>query len=644
MKRLVSIALALAFLLSLAACSTPVPEPEASPAAEPSAAPVQEQPKSEEISFQPGAYTSTQSGHNGSIVVEVTFDEKSITAIDVTEHAETSGIGDKAMDTLCAAIVGGQTLAVEAVSGATVSSGAFIAAVEDCVNQAGGSVELLRANAPEAQAPVAAENMSLTADFVVVGGGPAGLAAAVKAAENGLKVVLFEKASVTGGAANMGMGPLAIQSSVQKAQGDDMTVDEAYDMFMEYTHYRSDGVLVRNYFDMSASTIDWLSDMGVEFEEAARYFEKSYASWHIVKKDDDPAGGNNAATMARRMTERAKELGVEIYLDTAGTQIKLESGAVSGAKALSMDETKAYDVTAKAVLIATGGFGDNAQMVYEELGYTYNEDFFGMRLIHHDGDGIRMADAAGAGRSQVNIEMIFNVYRPGSQSSCGYDVTYAMRQPNLLVNVEGNRFFNEEQVQNTTYCGNALVQQTGNAGFMIMDETIKEDYRKNGVPFKSRVYNIPTFETFDETLEKALSEGYTAVQKADTIAELAALMGIDAAALEKTVEEYNAICATKNDPMGKSAEYLRPIENGPFYAASFYPSSYGTLGGIKINSNLEVVTSGDQVINGLYAAGTDACTIFGDSYMFLLPGNTMGFSVNSGVIAGENAANYISNK
>lgn len=482
---------------------------------------------------------------------------------------------------------------------------------------------------------------SLEADFVVVGAGPAGLAASIRAAEAGASVILLDKSSVTGGAANMGMGPLAIESGIQKAQGDTLTVDEAYNMFMEYTHYRTDGVLVRRYFDMSADTIAWLEDMGVEFEEAAKYFDKSYASWHIVKSDDGTVGGGQAATMTRRMTEKAEELGVRVMLNTAGTEIIMDGGSVAGVRAEATDGSASYEIACKAALIATGGFGNNAEMVYEELGYTYGEDYFGMRVPNHEGDGIQMAFAAGAGRSEMSVEMIFNVYRPDSKGGVSSVVSYLMRQPDLLVNQQGQRFFNEEQVQNTTYGGNALVQQSGNTGFMIIDETIKEHYVQNGVPIVSRVYNIPDFSEFDTLLDEANANGYTAVQKADTLEELAQKMGIDAEALLATVEEYNALCAAGNDPLGKSAEYLRPIENGPFYAAQYYPSSYGTLGGIKINSDLEVLTEDDQIIPGLYSAGTDACTIFGDSYMFLLPGNTMGFSLNSGAMAGTSAAEYI---
>ncbi|QQO09916.1 FAD-dependent oxidoreductase [Breznakiella homolactica] len=594
------------------------------------------------LKFSTGKYTAVKQGHNGPVTVEVAFDASRIESVTVTQHQETPGIGDTAMETLSRQIVAGQTLALDSISGATVSSSALLAAVEDCVIQAGGSVTaLMEKKHAGSSSPGRTETVQLKTDFVIIGGGPAGLGAAISAAEAGVKVILFEKSAVTGGAANMGMGPLAIGSDIQKKQGDTMNVDEAYNMFMEYTHYRTDGVLVRRYFDLSAQTIGWLESMGVRFEEAARYFDKSYPSWHIVASDDGTKGGGQAATMTRRMTERARALGVEIYLSTAGTEVVMNNGIVTGARAEAMDGGTAYEVDCSAVLIATGGFGDNAEMVKKELGYTYGIDYFGMRVPNHDGDGILMADAAGAGRSEITIEMIFNVFRPDSQGRGPVDVTYALRQPNLLVNREGNRFFNEEQVQNTTYCGNALVQQSGNTGFMIMDETIKRDYMRNGVPFASRVYNITDFTQFDRNLEAANAQGYTAVQKAGTIRELAEKMGIDADTLERTVADYNAVCASGRDPLGKSREFLRPISTGPYYAAQYYPSSYGTLGGIRINSDLEVLTEDARVIPGLYSAGTDACTIFGDSYMFLLPGNTMGFSINSGRLAGDSAAQYI---
>ena len=124
--------------------------------------------------------------------------------------------------------------------------------------------------------------------------------------------------------------------------------------------------------------------------------------------------------------------------------------------------------------------------------------------------------------------------------------------------------------------------------------------------------------------------------------DLAAQTGIDAAALKATVEEYNIACDTGRDGVfHKRALYLRPLREPPFYASTVRLGGYGSLGGIKINHRTEVVTKDQDVIPGLYAAGTDACAVYADSYVFVLPGNTMGFALNSGRMAGENAADYV---
>ena len=589
-------------------------------------------------------YTASAAGLNGDVKIAATIEDGQITAIEVVESSVTRGLGDVAMDKLIAGVIDSQSLNLDAVAGATFSSNALLLAVEDCLKQAGCDVEAYKTKVDaQDNAPAGTEVRKLETEFVVIGGGPAGVTAAVAAAEKGVKVVLFEKMGSTGGAAATGMGILAIGTHVQEAQGEVMNVDDAYEMFMEYTHFRTDGVLVRKYFERSNDTLEWIEDMGVEFEEAARYFTKSYPSWHIVKSDDGTRGGGQAATMMRRLTERAQALGVEVYLNTPATAVKLDAdGKVCGVTAKTADGTVEYDVACSAAIIATGGFGDNVERIKEELGYTYGEDFFGMRLPGHDGDGIDMAWAVGAGKSDFNIEMIFDIFRPGSVGRAGSDVALIMKQPNLLVNLQGDRFFNEEHVENTTYCGNALAQQKNNQGFMILDESIKNEYvEANTVPFTSRVSMVSDFSGFDANLEKAINSGYTAIVKADTLEELADKMGIDKENLLNTVEAYNEICASGKDPLGKDAQFLKPIDEGPFYAASYFPSAYGTLGGIKINSDLEVLTEDGAVIPGLYSAGTDSCTVYGDSYMFLLPGNTMGYSVNTGRFAGENVAAYL---
>lgn len=483
-------------------------------------------------------------------------------------------------------------------------------------------------------------NEDLEADYIVIGAGPAGLSSAIEAAEAGLNVIVFEKTGATGGAAKFGMGPLALESHIQKEAGETLTVDDAFNEFMEYTHYRVDGNLVHEYFSLSGDTIAWLENMGVKFTGPAKYFDKAHATWHVVVSDDGTKGGGQAATMTRKMTEYAESLGVKVYLDTPVVSITKEDGIITGVVAVNEKEETKYTAKGKAVLVATGGFGNNVAMIEEELGYVWGEDYFGMKFPGHEGDGLKMAWNVGAARHEPNIEMIFNIYANDGPAITP-EIMVLMRQPALLVNKEGKRFFNEEQIQNTTYTGNALANQTGNTGYMILSKSMLEDYIANGVDFESKVYQVKDYGLIFEQIETMMKEGSVSVFKGETFADVAEYIGCSEEDLKETFETYNQICKDGKDPMGKSKEYLVPFDGSELYVAQYFPGSYGTLGGIEVNSNLEVLDENDTVIPGLYSAGTDSCHIFGDSYMFLLPGNTMGYSLNSGRISARSAISYI---
>ena len=174
----------------------------------------------------------------------------------------------------------------------------------------------------------------LNTDVVIIAGGPAGLAAAITAGERGLKSIILEKSSTTGGAANMGMGPLGIGTKIQKDQFNDISVAEALDLHMNYTHFNVDSDLVATYFGKSAETIEWLQEMGVEFAGAFRYFRESEATWHIVKPENGVIGPRAASAMVKIMTERAKELGCDILLETPATSLIVENDKVGGATAV----------------------------------------------------------------------------------------------------------------------------------------------------------------------------------------------------------------------------------------------------------------------------------------------------------------------
>lgn len=482
----------------------------------------------------------------------------------------------------------------------------------------------------------------LEADLAVIAAGPAGLAAAVAAAESGVSVAVFEKSAVTGGASNMGMGPFAVESHIQQEMMEKLTLDDAFAEFMEANHWHVDAQLVRAYFAKSADTIRWLEEMGVEFYGAMKYFPSAHRTWHVVQ----PEGGGKpgprcAGTMTKRMTERAQELGARIYLETPVTKILTEDGRPCGVVAKNA-QGEEITCRSKAVVVATGGFGFNKEMIKEETGYTYGEDFYNIRVPGIMGDGLKMAWEAGAGRSRIMMEKIFEIQGHSEHpeiSAAGY----LFKQPSLLaVNRLGERVMNEEFMEHTAYTANVIDIQPGRYIYTILDSGLLKHFRRKGMDVPSMVHQGDALEALEPALEGCRSKGLDTILEADSLEELAEKIGCRPQALQETVEAYNRDCERNYDSLfNKSRRRLHALKKPKFYAAKFFISAYGSLGGIKINHKTEVMDDSWQVIPGFYAAGNDACTIYSGTYIFQFPGNTMGFAVNSGRIAGEQAAEYL---
>jgi fumarate reductase flavoprotein subunit len=297
------------------------------------------------------------------------------------------------------------------------------------------------------------------------------------------------------------------------------------------------------------------------------------------------------------------------------------------------------EASAKAVIIATGGFGDNPALIKKYTGYEYGKDLFSFRVPGLMGDGIRMAWEVGAAPSEISMELIFGI--PGEEVY-GWLVRGSFRQPNLMVNLLGERFMNEEVVMNTPFTGNAIARQKDRCGVMIYDDTTLRHYEKDGFDLPlSLVFDVP-MEDIERAIKNAISAGIENLFIANSLEELASKAGIDPNGLKETVEEYNRYCEEGYDGLfNKDRKYLRSIKGPKFYAGKNYPGAYGSLGGIKINYKTEVLNKDWKKIPGLYAAGSDTCSIYGDTYPFILPGNTMGYALNSGRIAGENASAYV---
>ena len=480
------------------------------------------------------------------------------------------------------------------------------------------------------------EMAQLESDLVVIAAGASGLAASVAAAQLGLKVVTLEKGSTSGGAANMGMGPLGIESHLTRAKQFLPTCDEAFQVFMNYVHWQADGRLVREYLNKSGDTIAWLEAQGVKFVEPSSYFPGSFPTWHIIQPESGNPGPTAAATMVKILTQKAKELGVKLMLQTPARRLIKEGGRITGVVAGDRSGEE-IQIKTKAAIVATGGFGDNPKMIKKHTGYEWGKDLHSFRIPGLEGDGIRMAWEAGAMPTPMRIELTAGL---AEGSSLANEWVPAINQPHLMLNLNGERFFNEAE-GNTSFKANAIALQKDRLCYFVFDEDIKNGM-KTYLDFINLVIQIPCLPDIDEMIKKVVESKYPHFFVAHTVEELAEKTSMNRKNLKATIEEYNAFCDHGYDKhFLKPTRYLRPVRKEPFYAFRLYPGGYGTLGGIKINYKTEVLDTSWGPIPGLYAAGTDACDIYGDTYVFQLPGNTMGFAINSGRMAAEHAAEYV---
>jgi len=496
----------------------------------------------------------------------------------------------------------------------------------------------------------------LEADVVVIGGGASGICAATAAAQHDASVIVIEKGAILGGAANMGMGFFAVESKYQRAQLVPDTVDELFEQFMTFTHWRVNARLVKKYMDISASTIDWVEQMGVEFLGAFKYFEGSHQTWHIVKVPGNHKPAERAGSVLfSRVADTAVELGVEVLFHTSAYQITQgDKGQVIGVLAKG-ENGEEIEIECSAVIVSTGGFGDNVDMIRDRIGLSWHKDLYSFRIPGLVGDGIRMVEACGGVTEPSMIEVTYTT--PGL-SDIFKTVSETMRQPNLMVNLDGKRIINEDIMNNTNFTGNAISTQRKRKAFTIITDSILEEYRAQGrLDYITVHHNVHTVDKFEAEVKAYLkggsseTAGLAELQAEDTekffyvgdsLEEVANQCGINYDQLQKTVEEYNAMAKQYDKGFGKNPRHMRELKTGgKYYAAAHFMCGYGTLGGVKVDDELRVLNQDMRPIPGLYGCGTDVCSIFGDSYNFTMPGMTMGFAVNSGRMAGDHAMDYI---
>ena len=599
--------------------------------------------------YKAGTYTGTAKGYVGDLTVEVVLSTEKIESVSVTNHSETESVGTIAIDTLPEVITSTQAVDFDVVSGATFTSEAIRVAVTAALKEAGIDASTLVAVGGDDDQN--AEDVIMDADVVVIGAGGAGMSAAIEAADAGKKVVIIETAAMAGGnttratgGMNAGNTPVqdtnefaqtaGVEKTLEAAKAFDSLTELAATVSQQYADYQA---TPEGYFDTvelfmldtlvggknlnnvelvntlatnSADGIEWLKSVGVDLSAVGSF---GGASVMRIHKPVNAEGKTIAvgSYMIPLLETACTDRDVEILYNAHASEITVdENGAVTGVVA------EGYTVNTTAVIVATGGFGANPEMLaqYSNGQFDNIENMSSTNDLSIQGDGINMATKIGAQVVAMGSMQVLPIADPEN----GDTKTIGGSSTGLYVNKEGLRFVDESENRNNMVA--AISKQTDSQYYVISSE------ENNGIDADG--YNMMGL-----SLENLLESGK--VIKADTIAELAEKISIDPVTLQTTIDKFNIAATTKVD-----AEFGRIIYNpdfvnegaslvigeGPYYACLRSPAVHITKGGILIDESSRVLDENNEQISGLYAAGETT----GGMYM-----KGLGNSIYTGRIAGE---------
>lgn len=473
------------------------------------------------------------------------------------------------------------------------------------------------------------EEKKLVSDVAIIGSG-GGLAAAVAAAEKGAKVVVLEKRKVLGGNTALARALMAAESPIQRRLRIDAAKEDIFKASMSFSHWKTNPEIIRAFINKSGDTIGWLEKLGVKFQDVPNaYFNQVPRIYHL------PEG--YGAALTRVLGDRAKQMGVTFMKETPARKILVRKGkGVSGVVARTGN--KDLTITAKSVVIATGGYSGNKEWLKKYCpGYTENAHVHGVPLM---GDGIAMAREAGAASEGLGNLLSMGPFYTGS-----LQVGIVSVEANTIwVNRRGERFA-DESTHIPSESANALDRQPDKISYTLFDETIKRSFIDDGlIRGHHRLYPPGTkMAEIDKHLKKDAQEGL--VKVGDTWEAIARWIGADPEKLKHNIEVYNYSCDRGFDGLFyKDRRYLQPLRNPPYYALICHQAFHGTTGGIRINERMEVLDGENDRIPGLFASGNDTGGWSADTYNYVLTGTAFAYAVNSGRIAGENAAEYALNR
>ena len=477
----------------------------------------------------------------------------------------------------------------------------------------------------------------LQTDIVCIGAGGTGLSAAVAAAELGAKVIVLEKRNSPGGNTARAQGFFAAESLAQKRLNINAPRDVLFKLSMDYSHWKVDPRIMRVFIDKSADTIRWLEAQGLpEIKEVWPLFPgQPIPTMHA------PAGGGVSVTNV--LVKSCEKLGVQLLYQTEPRKILTNAnGEVSGV--LAVFKGKEFKILARSVIIGTGGYGGNKELL-KKYCPLYLDGILSPGLPHM-GDGIRLATEIGAASEGLgNLQWLGPVFE-GYAHGPGI-----WKDPVMIwINKKGERFADEVSGYNHFESVHAVLRQPGRISYSVFDESIKrnidERIEKGQLRFRGLSNRPPSAAKPDFTQDLRLEAEKGKVKITDSWDDMALWMGANPEVLKSTINEYNSSCDSGHDEVfAKEVKYLLPLRTPPYYAMRCHPIFLTTIGGIKINYRMEVLNREDDPIRGLYAGGNDTGGWEPENcYNAFLSAHAFGFAINSGRMAGENAAQYVSRK
>ena len=604
MKKYKSLSIALAMAMALSACGNTATKPK-----DQTKEKVQQETKETEnktdLKALSGEFEGSAKGYGGDINVKVTMENGVITAIDV-DQKETGAVGGAGIERIKEEVIAKNTTDLDNISGATISSAAFLSAVKNAIKEVGADPEDLVAKESKDE-----RQTEITTDTVIVGAGGAGLSAAIQMAQDGKKVTIVEKAGITGGNSSLASGGMnAAETKLQKEEGIPDTVETFVADTMKGGHDKNNKELVEKMAAESSEAVDWLEELGAPLKQLKFSGGQTEMRTHAPINDEGksiPVGNY----LVQKLTAKAKELGVDIIYDARCEKVLMKDGKAVGIEAAYKDGEK-LTVNADAVIVATGGFGSNQEMVEK-----YNPDLKGYVSTNAksiEGDAVGFLEEVGANfidMDQIQIHPTV-VQKDGSLISEGLRGEGA-----ILVNQDGKRFVNELQTRD--FVSKEILSQKEPSAWLIVDQSMMDQ---------------------SATIAKYFDKGL--LTKCDDYKALAELIGTDEETIKETIENWIETVKNNEDKeFGREGmdQTRSDLSVAPYYAVQISPGIHHTMGGVEVNTNSEVLDKDGNPIPGLYAAGEVTGGIHGANR---LGGNAVTDIVVFGRNAAKHAEEYIS--